>query len=162
MKLVRFILEPFLLFHISIDPYYLIFLNLKIETEVIMFLIFASEKIKFMKLYEYKQSFKLRSNKIFLNFKKFNHGVINYIEGANANKIVSRIKLILSPVFEQNLVAEVFIERKLYWTLFRPATLLKKRLWHRCFPLNFVKFLRTPFLQNTSGRLVLFIRTPSK
>ena len=25
-----------------------------------------------------------------------------------------------------------------------PATLLKKRLWHRCFPVNFVKFLRTP------------------
>ena len=24
-----------------------------------------------------------------------------------------------------------------------PATLLKKRLWHRCFPVNFVKFLRT-------------------
>ena len=25
------------------------------------------------------------------------------------------------------------------------ATLLKKRLWHRCFPVNFVEFLRTPF-----------------
>ena len=36
-----------------------------------------------------------------------------------------------------------------------PATLLKKRLWHRCFPLNFTKFLRTPFLQNISGRLSL-------
>ena len=24
-------------------------------------------------------------------------------------------------------------------------SLLKKRLWHRCFPVNFVKFLRTPF-----------------
>ena len=31
----------------------------------------------------------------------------------------------------------------------------KKRLWHRCFPVNFVKFLRTTFLQNTSERLVL-------
>ena len=30
----------------------------------------------------------------------------------------------------------------------RPETLLKKRLWHRCFPVNFAKFLRTPFLQN--------------
>ena len=37
----------------------------------------------------------------------------------------------------------------------RPATLLKKRVWHRCFPVNFVKFLKTPFLQNTSGRLLL-------
>ena len=26
-----------------------------------------------------------------------------------------------------------------------PATLLKKRLWHRCFPVNFAKFLRTLF-----------------
>ena len=28
----------------------------------------------------------------------------------------------------------------------RPATLLKRRLWHRCFPKNYVKFLRKPFL----------------
>ena len=26
----------------------------------------------------------------------------------------------------------------------RPATLLKKTLWHRCFPRNFARFLRTP------------------
>ena len=31
----------------------------------------------------------------------------------------------------------------------RPATLLKKRLWYRCFPVNFAKFSRTPFLRNT-------------
>ena len=31
----------------------------------------------------------------------------------------------------------------------RPATLLKERLWHRCFPVNFWKFRRIPFLQNT-------------
>ena len=31
------------------------------------------------------------------------------------------------------------------------ATLLKKRLWHRCFPVNFVKFLRTPVFIDTSG-----------
>ena len=33
----------------------------------------------------------------------------------------------------------------------RPTTLLKKRLQHGCFLVNFVKFLRTPFSQNTSG-----------
>ena len=27
----------------------------------------------------------------------------------------------------------------------RPATLLKRRVWHRCFPVNFRKFLKTPF-----------------
>ena len=30
-----------------------------------------------------------------------------------------------------------------------PATLLKRRLWHRSFPVNFAKFLKTPFLQRT-------------
>ena len=33
----------------------------------------------------------------------------------------------------------------------RPTTLLKRRLWRMCFPVNFVKFLRTPFSQNTPG-----------
>ena len=32
-----------------------------------------------------------------------------------------------------------------FWGL-TPATSLKKRLWYRCFPVNFVKFLRTPFV----------------
>ena len=36
------------------------------------------------------------------------------------------------------------------------TTLLKKRLCNRCFPVNLVKFLRTPFLQKTSERLLLF------
>ena len=38
----------------------------------------------------------------------------------------------------------------------RPATLLKKRLLHRCFPVNFAKFLKIPFSQKTSGRLLLY------
>ena len=38
-----------------------------------------------------------------------------------------------------------------------PATLLTKRPWHRCFPVNFAKFLRTPFIQSTSRRLLLYI-----
>ena len=37
----------------------------------------------------------------------------------------------------------------------RPAASFAKRLWHRCFPVSFAKFLKTPFLQNTSGRLLL-------
>ena len=36
-------------------------------------------------------------------------------------------------------------------------TLRKKRLRHMCFPVYFTKFLRTPFLQNTSRRLLLYI-----
>ena len=32
---------------------------------------------------------------------------------------------------------------------------IKKETQHSCFPVNFAKFLRIPFLQNTSGRLLL-------
>ena len=34
-------------------------------------------------------------------------------------------------------------------------SLIKKSLWHKCLPVNFAIFLRTLFLQNTSGRLLL-------
>ena len=39
----------------------------------------------------------------------------------------------------------------------RPATLLKKRLWHRCFPVNFAKFLRTTFLTEHLRWLLLYL-----
>ena len=49
-----------------------------------------------------------------------------------------------------------FIGKRQYQSLFfnkvaalRPAHLLKKRLRHKCFSVNFVKFLRTTFLQAT-------------
>ena len=35
------------------------------------------------------------------------------------------------------------------------STLSKKRLLHRCFPPNFTKFLRTPFVKNICERLRL-------
>ena len=39
-----------------------------------------------------------------------------------------------------------FLVKLQAWGL-RPATSLRKRLWHRCFSMNFTKFLRTPFLK---------------
>ena len=39
----------------------------------------------------------------------------------------------------------------------RPATLLKKRLWQRCFLVNFAKFLRTPFLIEHLRWLLLYL-----
>ena len=51
----------------------------------------------------------------------------------------------------------------------RPATLLKKRLWPRCFPVNLAKFLRTPLLTKHLRWLLenwiaggLFINTPTR
>ena len=37
-------------------------------------------------------------------------------------------------------------------------TLLKKSLWYRCFPVNFAKFLRTPFLTEHLQWLLLFFK----
>ena len=52
----------------------------------------------------------------------------------------------------------IFTGKPLCWNLvlikmqaLRPATLLKKRLQHRCFPVNIGIFLRTPILKNTSS-----------
>ena len=39
----------------------------------------------------------------------------------------------------------VFLKISQNSSLGRSKTSLKKRLWHRCFPVNFAKFLRTPF-----------------
>ena len=40
----------------------------------------------------------------------------------------------------------------------RPAALLKKGLWHRCFPVNFAKFLTTPFLTEHLQWLLLSLQ----
>ena len=37
--------------------------------------------------------------------------------------------------------------------------LYEKRLWHRCFPVNFAKFLRTHFLKNISVGCFCYLRT---
>ena len=49
-----------------------------------------------------------------------------------------------------------FIGKHLWQSIFinkvaglRLATLLRKRLWHRWFPVNYAKFLRTPFIYRT-------------
>ena len=42
----------------------------------------------------------------------------------------------------------------------RLATLLKKRLWYRCFPVTFVKFLRTPFYKEHICWLLLGFCAP--
>ena len=69
--------------------------------------------------------------------------------------ITKNSSLLLIPKLNelQKQPSEVFCKKRCSYTA--PATLLKKRLWHRCFPVNFAKFLRTPFWQNFSGRLLL-------
>ena len=45
----------------------------------------------------------------------------------------------------------------LFCSSLRPATLLKRRHWHRCFPVNFMKYLTTPFFtEHLRWLLLLF------
>ena len=49
----------------------------------------------------------------------------------------------------------IFTGKHLCWSLFL-QNFIKKRLQHRCFPVNIEEFLRTHFSQNTSRRLLLY------
>ena len=49
-------------------------------------------------------------------------------------------------IIEKKQPPEVFCKKRC-----RSLILLKNRLWHRCFPVNFAKFLRTPFYRTPSG-----------
>ena len=68
-----------------------------------------------------------------------------YLEAVVQRCSVKKVFLAISQNSQENTCARV--------------SSLKKRLRHRCFPVNFAKFLGTRFLQNTSGRLLLFIIT---
>ena len=82
---------------------------------------------------------------------------LTYTEGSfrssHQRGSVKKVFLEISQNSQENTCARVSFLIKLQN---KPVTLLKKkRLWHRNFLMNFVKFLRTPFLQNTSARLLL-------
>ena len=68
------------------------------------------------------------------------------------NSRSSHLELFCQKVVLKNFAK--FIRKHLCQRLFfnivaslRPATILKKRLWHRHFPVNFAKFLRTVFVK---------------
>ena len=68
------------------------------------------------------------------------HGMINFI------------KETLAQVFSCE-ICEIFQNTYFHRpsSVAAPVTLLKKRPWHRCFPINFARFLRAPFSFNTCG-----------
>ena len=47
------------------------------------------------------------------------------------------------------------LSQSVFFKSLRPGTLLKKRLWHRCFPVNFVKVLITLFWTTASGVMMI-------
>ena len=66
---------------------------------------------------------------------------------------IKKVFLRNSQISQENICARVSFLKKVKGV--RPGTLLKNKLWHRCFPVNFAKFLRAAVLQNTYGRLLL-------
>ena len=65
---------------------------------------------------------------------------------------VKKVFLEISQNSQENTCAGVFFNKV---AGLRPATLLKKRLWHRCFPVKNVEFLRTPFFIESLRWLLL-------
>ena len=59
-----------------------------------------------------------------------------------------------SQKFRKHLCQSLFFNKV---TGLRRGTLLKKRLWHRCFPVNFAKFVRTSFFTEHLRWLLLVI-----
>ena len=71
---------------------------------------------------------------------------------------VKNVLLEISQNSQENICAIVSFLIKLQALGLRPAAaLLKKRLWHRCFPVNFAKFIRAPFLKDHLSWLLLSV-----
>ena len=71
-------------------------------------------------------------------------------EAAARRCSVEKVFLKISQNSPENTCARVSFLIKLQA---RPVTLLKKRLWYRCFPVNFAKFLGAPFFIEHLWRL---------
>ena len=70
---------------------------------------------------------------------------------------IKKVSLEISQNSQENTCASEFFLIKLQVLGLRSATLLKRTLWHRCFPVNFAKFLRTPFLTEHLRWLLLVL-----
>ena len=101
---------------------------------------------------------RLKRNIIYKNVQ----GYLKQIRSSNPHRfwslgfvIVEKSWVRLNPIQSRCSVKEVFLQilqnsqegtSATVCFLVKPASLLKKRLWHRSFPANSTEFLRTPFL----------------
>ena len=94
-----------------------------------------SSWVDFFYVKEANTSYCLLSDRIFVTSDIFS-------EAATWGVLWKKVFLEISQNSQENTCARVLFNKV---AGLRPATLLKKRLCHRCFPVNFVKYLRTPF-----------------
>ena len=69
-------------------------------------------------------------------------------EAATAGVLLKKVVLKTSQNLQEGTFARSFFIDKVAG---KPATLLKKRLWHRCFPVNFEKSLKKTFSYRTAS-----------
>ena len=81
---------------------------------------------------------------------------IDCLEAVVQKCSVKKLRLEISQNSKENTCARVSFFNKV--ADLTPATLLKKRLWHGCFPVNFVKFIRTPFYTEHLWWLLLILQ----
>ena len=72
----------------------------------------------------------------------FTASVYNFWVFLSPQIILSKFKKVSK---ELSLVPSEFNHNSWFRSKLQPATLLKKSLWHKCFPVNFAKFLRATF-----------------
>ena len=77
------------------------------------------------------------------------HGISEYLSTKGILINCWNMKIPLKMCTIKFLVALGKIKQIIDKYFYRSCKALSKRLWHRCLPVNFAKFLRTPFLQNT-------------
>ena len=84
-------------------------------------------------------------NRVLLDRVSWNGPTLLSVEAVAQRCSVRKVFLEISQNSEENTCAR---QKRHSGTgvFLRPATLSKKRLWHGCSPVNFVKFLRAPFL----------------
>ena len=93
-------------------------------------------------------------NKQFLNFLNFfKIGVVKNFVTFTGKHLCWSLFLITLQVTKLAINIPEWCRRRsgVFIVNFEACNFIKRRLQHRCFPMKFEKFSRTPFLQNTSG-----------
>ena len=91
---------------------------------------------------------------LMLNDQKFLHYTMNHRDLLGLFKSSHQRSSVKEGVFKN--VAN-FTGKHLCWSLLQACKFIKKRLQHRCFPVKYVKFLRTSILKSICKRLLLFV-----
>ena len=123
------------------------FANWKVETSVVQTTAHAKEMI-----YRAYLHAKADTELLFTTARKFQTKMMLMIIWDFRWKYIWNNLFFFSDYFSEAVVQRCSVKKV------RPANLLKKRLWYRCFPVNFVKFLRTLFfIQHLWWLLLIFV-----